>query len=44
MDGKGKEISREYKYTDTYKTKQPKIYVGVTPRETPVPPGYVPAD
>lgn len=44
MDGKGKEISREYKYTDTYKTKTPKIYVGVTPRETPTPPGYVPID
>ena len=40
MDSKGREISREYKYTDTYKTKQPKIYVGVTPRETPVPAGH----
>lgn len=38
MDQKGLEISRELKYTDTYKTVQPKIYVGVTPRETPVPP------
>jgi len=43
-DSKGKEVSREYKYTDTYKTKTPKIYVGVTPRETPVPQGYVPID
>ena len=37
-DKNGLEISRELKYTDTYKTVQPKIYVGVTPRETPVPP------
>ena len=37
MDKNGLEISRELKYTDTYKTVQPKIYVGVTPRETPVP-------
>lgn len=37
LDKTGKEISREFKYTDTYKTKTPKIYVGVTPRETPVP-------
>lgn len=38
MDKNGLEVSRELKYTDTYKTVQPKIYVGVTPRETPVPP------
>jgi len=37
MDKNGLEISRELKYTDNYKTVQPKIYVGVTPRETPVP-------
>jgi len=37
MDKNGLEVSRELKYTDTYKTVQPKIYVGVTPRETPVP-------
>ncbi len=41
LDGKGKEVSREYQYTDTYKTKAPKIYVGVQPRETPVPADYV---
>lgn len=40
MDSKGLEVSREKKYTDTYKATTPKIYVGVTPRETPVPPGY----
>ena len=38
MDKNGLEVSRELKYTDTYKTVQPKIYVGVTLRETPVPP------
>jgi len=37
LDKNGLEVSRELKYTDTYKTVQPKIYVGVTPRETPVP-------
>ena len=37
MDKNGMEVSRELKYTDTYKAVQPKIYVGVTPRETPVP-------
>ena len=37
LDQAGKEISREFKYTDTYKTKTPKVYIGVTPRETPVP-------
>jgi len=37
MDKAGNEVSREFKYTDTYKTKTPKVYVGVTPRETPVP-------
>ena len=36
-DAKGLEVSRELQYTDTYKAKQPKYYVGVTPRETPVP-------
>jgi len=40
MDSKGLVISREKMYTDTYKATTPKIYVGVTPRETPVPPGY----
>ena len=37
MDSKGLEISREKKYTDTYKAAAPKFYVGVTPRETPMP-------
>ena len=37
MDSKGLEISREKKYTDTYKAAAPRYYVGVTPRETPVP-------
>ncbi len=40
MDAKGLVISREKKYTDTYKPLTPKYYVGVTPRETPVPPDY----
>ena len=40
MDSKGLVVSREKKYTDTYKAMTPKIYVGVTPRETPVPDGY----
>ena len=44
MDSKGLEVSREYMYTDTYKTKAPKYYVGVTPRETPVPAGYTGMD
>ena len=40
MDANGLEVSREKKYTDTYKATQPKVYVGVTPRETPVPDSY----
>ena len=36
MDSKGLEISREKKYTDTYKAAAPRFYVGVTPRETPM--------
>lgn len=40
MDMKGLEISREKKYTDTYKASTPRVYVGVTPRETPVPSGW----
>ena len=39
-DANGLVVSREKKYTDTYKALAPKIYVGVTPRETPVPAGY----
>lgn len=26
-------VSRELLYTDTYKAKDPRVYVGVTPRE-----------
>jgi len=37
MDSKGLEIGREKVYTDTYKAVAPVTYVGVTPRETPVP-------
>lgn len=37
MDSKGLEISRELQYTDTYKASAPVYYVGVTPKETPVP-------
>ena len=37
MDSNGLEISREKKYTDTYKAAAPIYYVGVTPRETLLP-------
>ena len=37
MDSKGLEVSRELKYTDTYKAAAPVYYVGVTVRETPAP-------
>ena len=37
MDAKGLEVSRKLQYTDTYKAQTPRVYVGVTPRETPVP-------
>ncbi|MDY5348999.1 MAG: VanW family protein [Candidatus Ventricola sp.] len=37
MDSKGLEVSRELKYTDTYKAAAPVYYVGVTVRETPEP-------
>lgn len=37
MDSKGLEISREKKYTDTYKASAPIYWIGVTPRETPIP-------
>ena len=43
-DSNGLVISREKKYTDTYKAMTPKIYVGVTPRETPVPEEYLLVD
>ena len=37
MDSNGLEISREKKYTDTYKAAAPIYYVGVTPREMLLP-------
>ena len=40
-DARGLEVSREKLYTDTYKAVEPVTYVGVIPRETPVPDGYV---
>lgn len=40
-DSKGLEVSREKLYTDTYKAIEPVTYVGVVPRATPVPEGYV---
>ena len=41
LDANGLEVSREYRYTDTYKAQAPVFYVGVQPRPTPVPNGYV---
>ena len=40
-DAHGLEVAREKLYTDTYKPVEPVTYVGVIPKETPVPPGYV---
>ena len=40
MDSKGLEISREKKYTDTYKASAPVYWIGVNPRETPIPEGF----
>lgn len=40
-DAHGLEIAREKLYTDTYKAVEPVTYVGVVPRETPVPDGYI---
>lgn len=37
MDQNGNEISRALDHTDTYNPRQPRYYVGVTPRETPAP-------
>ena len=37
MDSKGLEVSRTLDHTDTYAASAPKYYVGVTPRETPIP-------
>ena len=37
MDKNGLEISRVLDHTDTYNPTAPIIYVGVTPRETPIP-------
>lgn len=44
MDSKGLEISREKKYTDTYKASAPVYWIGVNPHETPVPDGFTPID
>ena len=43
-DARGLEVGRELLYTDTYKAIEPVTYVGVIPRETPLPPGYTPVD
>ena len=40
LDNKGLEISREKKYTDTYKASAPVYWIGVNPRETPIPEGF----
>ena len=37
LDKNNVEVAREKMYTDTYKAVAPVTYVGVTPRETPVP-------
>ena len=37
MDSKGLEVARTLDHTDTYAASAPKFYVGVTPRETPIP-------
>ncbi len=39
-DAQGLEVAREKLYTDTYKPVEPVTYVGVIPRETPVPADY----
>lgn len=44
MDSKGLEISREKKYTDTYKASAPVYWIGVNPHETPIPEGFEPID
>lgn len=43
-DRNGLEVDRKLQYTDTYKPSAPVIYTGVTPRETPMPEGYMPLD
>ena len=40
-DARGLEVLREKLYTDTYKAIEPVTYVGVIPRETPVPQDYL---
>ena len=40
LDSKGLEISREKKYTDTYKASAPVYWIGVNPHETPIPEGF----
>ena len=37
LDSKGLQISRELKYTDTYKARAPIYWIGTTPRATSVP-------
>ena len=37
MDRSGLEVARDKVYTDTYKAVAPVTYVGVMPRQTPVP-------
>lgn len=37
LDSTGRMVDRVLDHTDTYNTRQPRVYVGVTPRETPVP-------
>ena len=37
LDANGLEVDRTLSHTDTYKAVTPVYYVGVTPRETPVP-------
>ena len=44
MDSKGLEISREKKYTDTYKASAPVYWIGVNPHETPIPEGFESTD
>ena len=40
MDSKGLEISREKKYTDTYKASAPVYWIGINPHETSIPEGF----
>ena len=40
LDSNGLEISREKKYTDTYKASAPVYWIGVNPHETSIPEGF----